>query len=93
MTEQYVNSKICLMNSKFYSLKRMKIKRKKKKKKNMTRDSAFPLNPNPHKVTSVLVQLRQKKKDVPLWRLPFAWIGIEFYNFIKVVNATIPIPP
>ena len=85
MTEQYVNSKICLINSKFCSLK--------KKKKNMTRDSAFPLNPNPHKVTSVLVQLRQIKKDVPLWRLPFAWIGIEFYNFIKVVNATIPIPP
>ena len=33
MTEQYVNSKICLMNSKFCSLKRVKAKKKKKKKK------------------------------------------------------------
>ena len=33
VTEQCVNSKICLMNSKFCSLKRVKAKKKKKKKK------------------------------------------------------------
>lgn len=44
-------------------------------------------------VTSVIVVKRWTKKDIPLQRLPFPWIGIEFYKFIKVVNAKVPIPP
>ena len=44
-------------------------------------------------VTSVLLVKRRTKKNIPVRRLPFPWIGIEFYNFIKDVNATVSIPP
>ena len=48
--EQYLNSKICLLNSKFYSLKRVKAKKKRKKKKGKreTWDLVETLNPNAH---------------------------------------------